>query len=266
MERIKLLLQTELSNQSLHGKKFQGILGCSLSIYYNEGLLAYWKGNTLNVIRYFPTSAFMFGFHEFYKKVFPLPDKQDPKFLVHNMVLGGLSGCSSMIFVYPLDLLRTRITCEVSQKGTQQFSIPAFIKYIYQTNGLKGFYQGLGMSMVSNFSYRAMYFGFWEFSKHHIEDYQNKSFLYKFVIAQLVNGCSETINYPTDTIRRSLMMNSGLKEKIYKNTFDCILQIYRLEGIRGFYHGCLMNLIRSVSNSLLLVLYDELQKLEVRNK
>jgi len=30
------------------------------------------------------------------------------------MLIGGMSGCSSMIFVYPLDLLRTRITCEIA--------------------------------------------------------------------------------------------------------------------------------------------------------
>lgn len=51
----------------------------------------------------------------------------------------------------------------------------------------------------------------------------------------MVNGAAETINYPTDTIRRSMMMNSGLKEKIYLNTFDCVKKIYKTEGIGGFY-------------------------------
>ena len=65
------------------------------------------------------------------------------------------------------------------------------------------------MSMVSNFSYRGMYFGFWDMSKRNIQDYETKSFFYKFCVAYLVNGAAETLNYPTDTIRRSMMMNSG---------------------------------------------------------
>jgi len=58
------------------------------------------------------------------------------------------------------------------------------------------------MSLASNFTYRSMYFGFWDFAKYYIKDYQDKSFLFKFMIAQLVSSSSETINYPTDTIRR----------------------------------------------------------------
>ena len=61
-------------------------------------------------------------------------------------------------------------------------------------------------------------------------------------------------------------MNSGMKEKIYENTVDCVKKIYQKEGLKGFYQGCLMNLIRSVSNSLLLVLYDEFQKVGRSNK
>lgn len=98
----------------MKGKKFGGIIDCSASIYYKEGFLAYWNGNTLNVIRYFPTSAFMFGFLEFYKKIIiEKPEDSHWAFLKKKMLIGGLSGCSSMIFVYPLDLLRTKYTCEI---------------------------------------------------------------------------------------------------------------------------------------------------------
>ena len=54
-----------------------------------------------------------------------------------------------------------------------------------------------------------MYFGLWETAKHVIPNYNDQSFIFKFLVAQVVNGGAESLNYPTDTIRRSMMMNSG---------------------------------------------------------
>ena len=77
------------------------------------------------------------------------------------------------------------------------------------------------MSLISNFTYRAMYFGFFDFAKKKVKNYEDKNFFTKFLIAQIVNGSAETLNYPTDTLRRRMMMNAGLEKKIYKNTIDC---------------------------------------------
>ena len=35
-----------------------------------EGFLAYWKGNGVNVIRYFPTTALNFGFKDYFNRFF----------------------------------------------------------------------------------------------------------------------------------------------------------------------------------------------------
>lgn len=43
----------------------------------------------------------------------------------------------------------------------------------------------------------------------------------KFLFAQLITNFSEILSYPFDTVRRRLMMNSGLATPIYKNTMDC---------------------------------------------
>lgn len=176
------------------------------------------------------------------------------------MLIGGLAGNCTMIIVYPLDFARTRLGVDVEKNGKKEFSsLSNCFKSIYQTNGVRGLYQGLGMTLFSNFTYRGMFFGFFDAGKKLIKDYDQLNLFYKFLFAQLVSGSSEVINYPTDTIRRSMMMNSGLKKKIYDNTFICIREIYRMDGIKGFYKGCFSSLIRSTSSSLILILYDELQ-------
>ncbi len=41
---------------------YKGITDCFSRTYRDEGLLSLWRGNTANVIRYFPTQALNFAF------------------------------------------------------------------------------------------------------------------------------------------------------------------------------------------------------------
>jgi len=55
------------------------------------------------------------------------------------------------------------------------------------------------------------------------------------------------------------MMQSGRADILYTGTFDCAVKIAKKEGMNGFYKGCLSNIIRGSSGSLVLVFYDYLQ-------
>jgi len=85
---------------------------------------------------------------------------------------------------------------------------------------------------------------------------------HRFLFAQAITSSSETLAYPLDTIRRRLMMESGkaLDQRTYKGTVDCGSKILQTEGVTGFFKGNLSNFWRSIGSSIVLVLYDELQK------
>ena len=270
LERIKLLIQTQNSNESLKNKKYTGWTNCFLRIYKEEGIKSYWNGNLANVIRYFPTMAFNFGFKDYFSRKFQKIDSVNnpKKFLLQKMLIGGLAGNCTMCIVYPLDFARTRLGVDVANnKGKKEFSsLKNIFSTIYKKNGISGFYQGFPMTLISNFTYRGMFFGFYDAGKKFITNYDELNIFYKFLFAQIVSSTSETINYPTDTIRRSMMMNSGLEKKIYKNSFDCIKKIFKIDGVKGFYRGCYSSMIRSTSSSLVLILYDEFQNSMKKSK
>ena len=56
------------------------------------------------------------------------------------------------------------------------------------------------------------------------------------------------------------------KEKLYNGTLDCAAKIYKKEGVYGFFKGSFSNIVRSVGSSLVLVLYDEIQKAVKKQK
>lgn len=55
-------------------------------------------------------------------------------------------------------------------------------------------------------------------------------------------------------------MQSGLKEMLYKNTWDCAKKIVAQEGGAALYKGALSNVFRGTGGALVLAIYDEIHK------
>ena len=117
LERVKLLLQTQDSNKQLMNKRYKGFVDCLVRIPKEEGFLAYWKGNGVNVIRYFPTTALNFGFKDYFNRQFAEKKMFQDQKLLKNVTAGGLAGCCCMFFVYPLEFARTRLGVDVGKEG-----------------------------------------------------------------------------------------------------------------------------------------------------
>lgn len=64
IERAKLLLQTQESNQVIVGgghRRFKGMCDCISRTIKEEGILSLWRGNGSSVIRYYPSVALNFS-------------------------------------------------------------------------------------------------------------------------------------------------------------------------------------------------------------
>jgi len=264
IERVKLLLQTQDANVKItQANKYKGIMDVFIRVPKEEGISAFWRGNLANVIRYFPTQALNFAFKDTYKKIFcPYNSKTDFwKFFAGNLASGGAAGATSLSVVYPLDFARTRLAADVGKTaGDRQFNglIDCLTK-IYRSDGLKGLYQGFGVSVLGIIAYRACYFGGYDTLKRVFFSDGRGNILLKFMMAQAVTGVSGLVSYPLDTIRRRLMMQSGRKDVMYTGTIDCFNKILKNEGGKAFFKGALSNILRGMGASLVLVLYDEFQ-------
>jgi len=264
IERVKLLLQTQDANAKITAdKKYKGIVDCLVRVPKEEGFSAFWRGNLANVIRYFPTQALNFAFKDTYKKVFcPFNPKTDFwKFFMGNLASGGAAGATSLMVVYPLDFARTRLAADVGKGAAErQFQgLTDCLSKVYKSDGLKGLYQGFGVSVLGIIAYRACYFGGYDTLKRILFSDGKSSIFFKFLVAQAVTGVSGLVSYPLDTVRRRLMMQSGRKEVLYNGTMDCVRKIYQKEGGRAFFKGAFSNILRGMGASLVLVLYDEMQ-------
>jgi len=118
IERVKLLLQTEGENAKLK-KKYGGIVECFTRCVRDEGVLSLWRGNGVNVIRYFPTQALNFSAKDFFGRLIRVEERRssNTEFLLANILCGGLAGCFTTCFVHPLDFARTRLAVDLGKSN-----------------------------------------------------------------------------------------------------------------------------------------------------
>jgi len=263
IERVKLLLQVQaVSKQLSEAQKYKGMVDCFVRIPKEQGFLSFWRGNLANVIRYFPTQALNFAFKDKYKDMFLKGvDKKTQfwRFFAGNLASGGAAGATSLCFVYPLDFARTRLAADVGKGTEREFTgLGNCLVKIFKADGLKGLYQGFGVSVQGIIIYRAAFFGLYDTAKGMTG---KTNVLVSWAIAQCVTTVSGIISYPFDTVRRRLMMQSGRKggDIMYKGTLDCWRKIAAQEGSAAFFKGAFSNVLRGTGGALVLVMYDEVK-------
>eukprot|EP00878_Enallax_costatus_P000296 GHUV01000369.1.p1 GENE.GHUV01000369.1~~GHUV01000369.1.p1 ORF type:complete len:312 (+),score=106.30 GHUV01000369.1:229-1164(+) len=268
IERVKLLIQNqdEMIKQGRLAEPYKGIGDCFSRTIKDEGMVALWRGNTANVIRYFPTQALNFAFKDYFKRTLGFNKERDGYWwwFAGNMASGGAAGATSLAFVYSLDYARTRLANDAKSAkkggGDRQFNgLVDVYKKTIATDGIAGLYRGFTISCVGIVVYRGLYFGMYDSLKPVLltGDLAN-SFLASFMLGWGITIGAGLASYPIDTVRRRMMMTSGQAVK-YKSSIDCFQQVVRNEGAKSLFKGAGANILRAVAGAGVLSGYDQLQ-------
>ncbi|KAL6907390.1 hypothetical protein ACP4OV_002429 [Aristida adscensionis] len=270
IERVKLLIQNqdEMIKSGRLSEPYKGIGDCFRRTIKDEGILSLWRGNTANVIRYFPTQALNFAFKDHFKRMFNFKKDRDGywKWFAGNLASGGAAGACSLLFVYSLDYARTRLANDAKaaakKGGERQFNgLLDVYKKTLASDGIRGLYRGFNISCVGIIVYRGLYFGMYDSLKPvllvgSLQD----NFLASFLLGWGITIGAGLASYPIDTVRRRMMMTSGEAVK-YKNSLDAFKQIIAKEGTKSLFKGAGANILRAVAGAGVLAGYDKLQVL-----
>ncbi|KAL3963594.1 hypothetical protein ACCO45_000598 [Purpureocillium lilacinum] len=269
IERIKLLVQNqdEMIKAGRLDRRYGGIGDCFKRTIADEGTRSLWRGNTANVIRYFPTQALNFAFKDKFKAMFGYKKDRDGYglWVFGNVASGAAAGALSLLFVYSLDFARTRLANDAKSSktgGQRQFNgiLDVYRKTI-ATDGILGLYRGFMPSISGIIVYRGLYFGSYDSLKPLVlVGPLQGNFLASFILGWCVTTGASTLAYPFDTIRRRMMMTSGEAVK-YKGTLDAARQIIAANGVKSLLNGAGANILRGVASAGVLAIYDQLQSL-----
>lgn len=123
VDRLKILYQT---NQTADNN-------FNLNLIKIKGLYRGF-GNTMT--REMPGFAIYFNVYN------TLKEKTNNPTFYHHFMYGAVSGATAWAFIYPQDLIKTRI------QASNNISVTNIVKNIYQTNGIRGFFKGFHLAVI----------------------------------------------------------------------------------------------------------------------
>jgi len=296
VERVKLLVQLgrslPMEIPSEQSKKNRNIVVSINSaraweitkiVYREEGLFAFWRGNTPNVIRQGGAAALNFMLMDWYKSIIVRVTKISNQLISHersteyekrrsllsSFLSGGLAGGTTTTFLYPIEFVRTRLAMDIGATSSSRMyprGMRDVFCSVWNVDGFGGFYKGYGIALTGVVVYRALHLGGYDAGKTLLLEKKENTADGKtgltlgerFMLAQTISIGAGTSCYPFDSLRRRMMMQAGRESnmQIYKNSLDAFRKILSQEGVHGLYLGLGPNLLRSFGGALLLVAYD----------
>ena len=256
LERIKLLLQ-------IHGMTFKrgtsspGILGVTKRILMEDGPIGFFRGNTANVARIIPTKGVLFMCNDYYRALFNVsPTSPEPTRLV---MCGSAAGITATLCTYPLDLVRSRLMMGASASGEVLYTgIGDCFAKTFRAEGVRGFYGGLGPTLLGIVPYAGVSFASFDLLKTYMpkDDEGHTPTKYKLVCGASAGFISQTVSYPVDTVRRRMQLQGSRvgvghtdAGRLYSSSLACAASVLRNEGFAGFYRGLSANLLRAAPNT-----------------
>ncbi|RKF80118.1 Mitochondrial nicotinamide adenine dinucleotide transporter 2 [Golovinomyces cichoracearum] len=193
-----------------------------------------------------------------------------------NVIAGSLGGFMSGLVTCPLDVIKTKLQAQGGFRIQNKNGITSNIVYrgmigtagvIWQQEGLKGMYRGLGPIILGYLPTWAVWFTLYGRSKQflgrHIES-QNIVNIWSSIVA---GACSSIFTNPIWVIKTRLMSqvsqkalgNNARPPWYYKSTFDAARKMYRTEGLRSFYSGLIPALFGLTHVAIQIPAYEVLK-------
>jgi hypothetical protein len=193
----------------------------------------------------------------------------------------------------PLDVLKTRLQSDFYQAQIQQARLAKGISphahlsafrsgllhfretfqilgSVHRVEGWRALFKGLGPNLIGVVPARSLNFFVVGNGKRIIADYGNDGKESAWVVlcaAAMAGIVTSTATNPIWLIKTRLQLDKtvvektgGLATRRYKNSWDCIKQVVRQEGIQGLYKGMSASYLGVTESTVQWVLYEQMKK------
>ncbi|KFD50735.1 hypothetical protein M514_08391, partial [Trichuris suis] len=249
-----------------------GRMGTVMGAYWVlrlDGVRGLFKALPVSVARIFPQVGLQYAvFHEYSKTVKPV-EKPNLNRSIKTFVAGGIAHNIATLFTHPLDVVKTRMIVhpagdlrKCSQSWTETLS------KILSHEGVRGMYRGLVPSLIGSFIFSGTMFTAWDFMDClPWRRRQARPFLYgeAYALSVVAVSAAAVASHPIDVIRHKVMASSPALPKMgYTDvktaaTFEAVVRTYHINGCRGFFHGSMANVCKSVPQvAVFWIMYNKL--------
>ncbi|EJU05998.1 mitochondrial carrier [Dacryopinax primogenitus] len=236
-------------------------------IYLESGLLGFWIGNGLNVVKIFPESAIKFLSYEASKRMFArywdhVDDSRDISGISRFMA-GGIGGITSQLAIYPIETVKTQL--QSTSGGQIRTMLAPTMRRMWADGGVRAYYRGLAAGLIGVFPYSAIDMSTFEALKLAYIKASGKEepgVLALLAFGSVSGSVGATSVYPINLVRTRLQASgsSGHPQR-YTGVWDVAQKTYAEEGWRGFYRGLAPTLAKVIpAVSISYVVYEHTKR------
>lgn len=212
-----------------------------------------YRGLTPNLVGNATSWASFFFFKSRFERLIARRDQRPSP--AEYFIASALAGATTSVLTNPVWVLKTRMLSSDKGSAGAYPSMLAGARTILQTEGVRGFYRGLAVSLLG-VSHGAVQFTVYEPAKRmYLNERRgqdgsdpgkqslkmaNEATLMISSVAKLVAGA---VTYPYQVLR-SRMQNYRADERFGRGVGGVIARIWREEGVVGFYRGLVPGVVR----------------------
>ncbi|XP_056592941.1 mitochondrial adenyl nucleotide antiporter SLC25A23 isoform X2 [Triplophysa dalaica] len=258
LDRLKVFLQ-------VHGRTSDKVsVWRGLRAMVKEGgLTALWRGNGINVLKIAPETAIKFLAYEQIKKLMR-GSKEVGTLKVHErFVAGSLAGATAQTVIYPMEVLKTRLTL---RKTGQYSSVADCAKQILAKEGALAFYKGYLPNLLGIIPYAGIDLAVYETLKNawlqkHTDGRADPGVMVLVGCGTVSSTCGQLASYPLALIRTRMQAQASIKGGPQVSMLTLFRSIVAQEGLVGLYRGIAPNFLKVIpAVSISYVVYEHMRK------
>lgn len=206
------------------------VLHVIMSIAHRDGWRGLFRGNAANVLKSAPQKAIdFFAFEAFKASPWLQGWSSGP---AATLTAAGMAGATSASILYPLEVLRSRITCDPAFAGA---SVVGAARAIVAKEGLPALYRGWLPAVAAIVPEAAIVYGCFDLLKRsyaRVTGQQEAGMAASLAFGVTSSFLGQMVSYPLETVSRRMQLAGSDAVLLH-----CAQRLWASEGVAGFYRG-----------------------------
>jgi len=278
LDRVKILFQASNPQFLKYAGTWTGVFRATQEIYSQAGVRGLYQGHSATLLRVFPYAAIKFmAYSKFRHYLMPTRDQETN---LRRFLAGSLSGTTSVLFTYPLELIRVRLAYQTrapsssTSSALHRHSLAQVVNLIYHEGSptksissephptpvpspkhtrifasfpLLKFYRGFSVTIIGMIPYSGTSFLAWEFLRAKMYGRKSKpSRMGNLIVGATSGVLGQTVSYPFEVVRRRQQVGGLTQPDRWMGWREAVRTIWKQGGWRGFFVGLSIGYLKIV--------------------
>ncbi|KAI0320650.1 S-adenosylmethionine transporter [Amylostereum chailletii] len=202
------------------------------------GFRGIYKGVGSVIVGSAPGAAVFFSTYDTLKRTLPTPPHLAP---VNHMLSASMAEVAACLIRVPTEVVKTR--SQTSSYGALADSSLAAARMLWNTEGLRGFYRGFGVTVMREIPFTSLQFPLYEMFKRRLSLflYGKPASLHPYeaaVCGSVAGGIAAASTTPLDVLKTRIMLDMrDRSHPSYPSLLVRAKQIYTSEGAHALFSG-----------------------------